>query len=102
MKVRLRSRLRFSIFKQIDGVSFWDLASFPPLESQPDDVKHTVRQYDRIDQIAFQYYGDPVMWPIVCLANSLELLPSDLTEGTVLTIPSPRYITEVYFKKASS
>lgn len=98
-RTRLRSRLRFSLFRDIDGVMFWDRVDYPVLAEQPDDLTHTVRDFERIDLLAYQYYGDVILWPIIALANEMELIPADLNVGAVLRIPSPRYVREELFKR---
>jgi hypothetical protein len=48
---------------------------------------HSVRQGDRLDLIAAQYLGDPLMFWLICDANG-AIRPSQLVEspGTVLNI----------------
>src|SRR5215469_10325954 len=53
--------------------------------------KYTVRQGDRLDQIAAKYLGDPLMSWLVCDANG-AMSPDDLTArpGRVLAITTPQ------------
>lgn len=100
VSVRKNSRLRFTESVQIDGVTFWDLLELPDILPQPDDTFYRVQGTDRIDLLAFGFYGDPVLWWVLAAANDMELLPTDLNEGDVLRIPSPRYVNQVLFQKA--
>jgi hypothetical protein len=55
--------------------------------------QYTVRQGDRMDIIAAQYLGDPLMAWLICDANG-AMRPYDLvsTPGTVLAITTPQGI----------
>jgi hypothetical protein len=55
--------------------------------------RYTVRQGDRLDIIAAQYLGDPLMAWLICDANG-AMRPHDLvaTPGTVLAITTPQGI----------
>jgi hypothetical protein len=56
--------------------------------------QYTVRQGDRLDIIAAQYLGDPLMAWLICDANG-AMRPRDLvaTPGTVLAITTPQGIS---------
>lgn len=53
-------------------------------------AQHTVRQGDRLDLIAAKYFGDPLIFWLICDANG-AIDPSDLiaTAGRVLNITTP-------------
>ena len=55
--------------------------------------QYTVRQGDRLDIIAAQYLGDPLMAWLICDANG-AMRPRDLvaTPGSVLAITTPQGI----------
>lgn len=40
--------------------------------------QHTVNQTDRLDLLAYKYYGDPKKWWLICDANPEFALPTDL------------------------
>ena len=94
------SRLRFDNLLTIDGITFWDALDLPTIVSQSDDLKHTVITSDRIDLLANQFYGYPSLWWVIAEANDIELIPTQLNVGQVLTIPSPRYVLQELFKRA--
>lgn len=48
---------------------------------------YTVHQGDRLDNIAYGYFGDPEFWWVIARANPEVFYPDDLTEGTNLRIP---------------
>lgn len=100
--VKKRSRLNFGNLLSLDGYEFWDLLEPPTIVPQVDDVFYQVKGSDRIDRLAFDFYGDPVLWWVLAVANDLEFLPTQLNEGLVLRIPSPRYVQQVLFLKTTS
>lgn len=59
----------------------------------PGMARHLVAADDRLDLIAFRYYGDPAGWWQICDANTAldpeELVAPDAA-GTILMIPVPQ------------
>jgi hypothetical protein len=102
VSVNKHSRLRFTQILTIDGVEFWDMLDLPVIPIQPDDIQYQVQTQDRIDSLAFKFYGDPVLWWVIAYVNKLELVPNDLNVGAELRIPSPSYVQNVLFKKVST
>jgi hypothetical protein len=56
-------------------------------------AQHTVRQGDRLDLIAAKYFGDPIIFWLICDANG-AIEPEKLvkTPGTILNITTPQGI----------
>lgn len=98
--ITLNSRLRFGSPVEVDGIQFWDLLDLPALPEQPDDLTYQVQNGDRIDRLANSFYGDPVLWWVIAEANGLEILPTELNDGMILRIPSPRFVTQQLFRTA--
>jgi phage tail protein X len=96
MSVRIRpsSRLRFGTYLLLDGIQEWDTLFLPTIVPQSDDVNYMVQDGDRIDSIAYTYYKDPALWWVIAAANGMEDLPTDLDAGSVIRIPSPRYVQQ--------
>lgn len=97
--VSKHSRLNFAELLAKDGFEFWDLPELPDIPAQPDDLVYTVLGTDRIDRLAGRYYGDPVLWWVIALANNLDDVPTALCEGQQLRIPAPRYVLQELFKR---
>lgn len=97
--VSRQSRLRFKTLLTVRGVSFWELDNLPTVPIQPTDFYIVVNITDRIDNLAFSYYGDPNLWWVIALANDLYLLPTDLQVGSTIRIPSPTYVASTLFAK---
>jgi len=95
-RVRSNSRLRFADYVVIDGIEFWNMLEFPPIEAQPDDIYHVVVGWERLDLLAEQYYGDARLKFVIAIANDIEIEPTDFNTSETVLIPSPRWIREVY------
>lgn len=98
--IKKDSRLRFCELRTVDGISFWDVPEYPEILEQPDDVLYTVQGSDRLDNLAHRFYKSSRLKWVIMVANGLELEPSDISEGDVLRIPSPRYVLNVLFGTA--
>jgi hypothetical protein len=100
VNLKTNSRLRFGDLLSVDDVEFWGILDLPTIPVQPDDIQYVVGPTDRIDTIAFKFYGDPVLWWVIALVNDLEFVPTQLNDGMTLRIPSPTYVQTQLFKKA--
>jgi nucleoid-associated protein YgaU len=58
----------------------------------PGIFKHTVKESDRLDLLAFKYYGDPKKWWLICDANPEFSCPLDIQKelGAKIIIPPNR------------
>ena len=99
-RVSNMSPLRFAELVTVDGVEFWNTLDLPEIPAQPGDIVHEVKSTDRLDLLAYEYYGDPVAKWVIAVANGMEILPTDLNAGDTIRIPSPRYVLTQLFKKA--
>lgn len=93
-----RSRLNFVDLLSDEGYEYWDTSVYPEIKDQTDDLRYQVCGDDRIDMLAYKFYGTPTLWWVIAVANDLEILPSDLSVGQILRIPSPRYVNQELFK----
>jgi hypothetical protein len=94
------SRLRFSRLVTVDGYEFWNFFEYPTIEAQQDDIRHQVQGTDRMDLLAYRYYKSPRLWWVIAVANGMDILPTELVEGAIITIPSPRYVSQFLFEGA--
>jgi len=101
VSVQSGSRLRFGELTEVDGVEFWEVLDLPAIPTQKDDLVHRVIGADRLDLLAHRYYQDSRLWWAIAVANDMEEVPTELNVGDEIRIPSPRYVTQVLFKKAS-
>jgi hypothetical protein len=93
VRIQTNSRLQFAPLLEVGGYEFWDPVYPPDMPTQPDDVIYTVKDSDRIDLLAYRFYGDPSLWWVIAVVNNLEILPTDLVVGANLRIPSKTYVT---------
>jgi len=98
VKVRQRSRLRFYDFVELDEYEFWNNSDLPDIPIQIDDELYQVKATDRIDLLAFDRYGDAVLWWVIAKANDIDLPQTQLNEGDVIRIPSVSYVQQELFK----
>jgi hypothetical protein len=82
------SRYRDCVVYRDGEVQF--LGARPRLDTtpQPDDRFHVVTDGDRIDVLAYHYFGDATLWWLIADWNDIAF-PLDLpASGTTLRIPS--------------
>jgi hypothetical protein len=91
-RISKNSRLRYAPLVKVDGYEFWDLLVVDDIPVRSDEIQYTVQMTDRIDLLANKFYGDPVLWWVLAVANSMEILPTDLKFGAVLRVPSRAYV----------
>lgn len=96
--VTKRSRLNFVDLVSDGEYEYWDLAVLPEMPEQSDDLRYQVMGGDRIDLLAFKFYGSASLWWVIAVANDMELVPTAFNVGDVLRIPSPRYVNQELFK----
>lgn len=94
------SRLLFGEVLILDDVEHFDLLLLPEIEEQTDDTTYEWKSTDRIDLVANRFYGTPVLWWVIAVANDIEIVPTQLNEGALLRIPAPRYVQQVLLPQA--
>lgn len=67
-----------------------DLTTFHATEA----IIHTFQKSDRIDLLAYKYYGDSQLWWAIMDANPRYMTPWDIPVGANLTIPPLNSFTE--------
>lgn len=55
--------------------------------SSPDDLQHTVKDGETLQNIANRYYGDSGKWYLIAEANGLLNPFKELESGTLIKIP---------------
>ena len=67
----------------------YQTSRFPVIEKSPRDRYIFTREGDRLDNLAFQFYGDPRHWQILAIANNLGKGTLHIPMGIQLRIPFP-------------
>lgn len=63
-------------------------APIPSVPSSSNDIQHTVKDEETLQNIAFRYYGDSGKWYIIAEANGILNPFKELESGTLIRIPS--------------
>ena len=63
-------------------------APIPSVPSSSNDIQHTVKDGETLQNIAFRYYGDSGKWYIIAEANGILNPFKELKSGTLIRIPS--------------
>ena len=68
----------------------YSLEAKPPIvpESPNNDIQHTVKDGETLQNIAFRYYGDSGKWYIIAEANKILNPFKELEMGTLIRIPT--------------
>jgi phage tail protein X len=70
-----------------DGRRVYRSKIYPNIPLRDDDIYVASETGDRLDTIAYEYYGDASLWWIIAAANNIHNAPFGLTDGTILRIP---------------
>lgn len=82
------SRLKFHTLREIDGIEFWAGSKFPAIESEATDLVHQLKDYERIDNIAYKHYTDENAYWVIAKNNGMEDFPKDLRRWKVFSTKS--------------
>lgn len=67
----------------------YSLEAKPPIVPEsPNDIQHTVKDEETLQNIAFRYYGDSGKWYIIAEANKILNPFKELEMGTLIRIPT--------------
>jgi len=89
MEIQHTSRHAYSIRYRHKSGDFWGTRPPVKIPKSDSDEFHMVTENERnrIDLIAFHYYGDCALWWVIAEANGV-LNPLELEVGRVLRIPA--------------
>lgn len=73
--------------KLSDGRVVYTSKIYPNIPLQDSDIYAVTQEGDRLDSIAYQFYGDSSLWWIIAAANNIHDAPIALDDGTILRIP---------------
>lgn len=76
------------------GGRYQSLSEFPVILPQDDDGQYVVRQGDRCDSLALQFYGESRLWWVFMVRNKLSDPLTDIVPGKLLIVPSTRYVRD--------
>jgi hypothetical protein len=61
---------------------------YPNIEAKEDDTYIIVGNTDRLDVIAYDFYGDSTLWWVIAMANNLEGDSMFPPQGMYLRVPA--------------
>ena len=71
--------------KRKNGKQSYNTTIFPKAKERNDDIYVITQSGDRLDLLAFQFYGDPSFWWHIANSNGLNTM--NVKAGTRLRIP---------------
>jgi|TARA_B100000073_G_C23508659_1_gene482803 hypothetical protein len=66
----------------------FDTTIYDNIPERNDDIRIITQQGDRLDNLAFQFYGDPSLWWFLARANGLTSMNVDV--GINLRVPAKK------------
>lgn len=74
--------------KTVDGRTVYRTSFLPNIPLSDDDIYVATETGDRLDTLAFQFYGNSSLWWIIASANNIHNAVFGFEDGTVLRIPA--------------
>jgi len=91
----LRYQQISDILKDKDGKRYYSSLRYPVMEYRDSDIYIYSKRLMRLDLLAYRYYGDVTLWPIIARANDLGKGTLFLPPGIRIRIPYPLSENEV-------
>jgi len=70
-----------------DGRVVYRSKIYPDIPLKDDDIYIVTQTGDRLDILAFQYFGDSSLWWIIATANNIHDIGFGVADGTTLRLP---------------
>ncbi len=93
------SRLNFCKLYETAEAEFWGIPIYPKIPSSDQDISYQVKSNDRIDNLAYKFYSEPLLWWVIAFYNNLDILPLDLKIGNKIQILSIDRFDKFLFKE---
>ncbi len=77
-----------AIKKEKNGKLVYQSKIYAKIPLSDNDLYVATETGDRLDSLAYEYYGDSTLWWIIAAANKLQNGKFALPDGTVLRIPA--------------
>ncbi len=75
------------ILKNENGKRYRSTVKYPMIDKKSNDIYIIGSQHDRIDNLAYKYYGDSRLWWIIARANNIGKGDLTVPIGTQIRIP---------------
>lgn len=83
-------------------VSWFGTFQPPDLQNRDGDIEYTLKDGDRLDRVAQQYYGNSSLWWVIAARNDLDLPDVQMVPGRKIIIPDPEYVLANFINNAIS
>jgi phage tail protein X len=83
------------VLKDNSGRKFLSTTVFPIIEPTINDIYITGQVGDRLDNLAFKYYGNSTYWWVIARANNIGYGDFVVPLGRQIRIPNPDSINEI-------
>jgi len=70
-----------------DGREVYRTKIYPNIPLKDNDIYIVTQEGDRLDTLAYQYYGDQSLWWIIATANNIHDASFAVEDGTILRVP---------------
>jgi phage tail protein X len=70
-----------------DGRQVYRTKIYPNIPLTDTDMYIVTQEGDRLDTLAYQYYGDQSLWWIIATANNIHDASFAVEDGTILRVP---------------
>lgn len=62
---------------------------YGPIPVSSTDTYIRISGIERLDKLAYQFYGDQTFWPVIAITNNIGKGTIIVKSGTILRIPDP-------------
>jgi len=84
----MASRYEKNITQKLkDGREVYRTQIYPNIPLKDSDMYIVTQEGDRLDTLAYQYYGDQSLWWIIATANNIHDASFAVEDGTILRVP---------------
>lgn len=84
----MKRKLNFIKGKMLSGKQYYRTDKLPDIKTTESDKTYKARAGERLENIAYKFYGDPTYWWIIAKANGITDGTFALNDGKILTIPT--------------
>ena len=88
VNVSVNSRLNLNRLVKTDGIEFFEYAITTNFPEQEDDIIIAIEEGMRLDLVAYEYYGDPVLLWVILQANDIFCYPFGMYIGKRIRLPN--------------
>lgn len=87
-RISARSELVHARLVQVAEVTFWTRAEPPVIDPADDDLIYSLTSLDRLDNLAYRFYGEPRLRWVIMRMNGIFLDPNDVIPGEDIRVPT--------------